>query len=91
LPTGVGQQPVPPTFDGEAVIWLSDKGQIIQAVGYAGKIVSNQMFSRAIKGFTSFSNAIAFSYRDEGHIFYQITFPSANQNLGIGWDDADVV
>ena len=76
---GCGAAASPSTFDGEAVIWLSDKGQIIQAVGYAGKIVSNQMFSRAIKGFTSFSNAIAFSYRDEGHIFYQITFPSANQ------------
>lgn len=67
------------TFDGEAVIWLSDKGQVIQAVGYAGQIVSNQMFSRAIQTFTKFDDAIAFSYRDAGHIFYQLTFPTAGQ------------
>lgn len=76
---GCGAAKSPSTFDGERVTWLTDKGQLMQAVRYESQVVSNQMFDRAVKGFSTFSDAVAFSYRDQGHVFYQITFPTADE------------
>lgn len=75
---GCGAAASPSTFDGEAMTWLTSHGQVVQTVGYNAKPVSNQMFDRAVQGYASFSDAIAFSYRMHGHIFYQITFPTAD-------------
>jgi len=69
---------------GTAVTWLTNQGQLAQAAGTNVKIVSNQMFDREVggdgtlrnPGYATLSDAIAFSYRDQGHIFHQVTFPT---------------
>lgn len=76
---GCGAAASPSDLCGEAVVWLSSVGQVRLAVGYASQVISNQMFDRAVKAMPRFDDARAFSYRDEGHIFYQITFPSGDQ------------
>jgi hypothetical protein len=76
---GCGAAASPSTFDGEIMTWLTNQGQVVQVAGYNARVVSNQMFDRAVRGYSLFSDAIAFSYRDQGHIFYQITFPAADE------------
>ena len=74
---------------GAAPAWLSDQGEVLMAGGYTVIPFSNQMFTRAVRGdgttenpgYSTFADAIAFAYRDKGHVFYQITFPSA----GVTW------
>jgi hypothetical protein len=66
---------------GAGVIWLSDQGQVVFAQGYSPTIVSNQMIEREIQTYSLFSDAIAFSYKSPGHIFYVLTFPTA----GVTW------
>lgn len=63
---------------GDALVFLSDEGQLLTISGYQAQPVSNQMFDREIKTYSIFSDAICFSYREGGHIFYQITFPAAD-------------
>jgi hypothetical protein len=73
-------------LDGTAITWLSSQGQIVQAVGIQAKVVSNQMFDREVAGdgslaqpgYSTFADCITFSYRDQGHIFQQFTFPTAD-------------
>ena len=76
---GCGAARSPSTFDGERVTWITDQGQLIQAIRYETQIVSNQMFDRALRDYTLYSDAIAFSYRDQGHVFYQVSFPTADE------------
>jgi hypothetical protein len=67
--------------------WLSSQGQLIQASGYVGQVISNQMFDREVQGdgtlkhpgFATFADAISFDYKDQGHEFTQITFPAGGQ------------
>lgn len=67
------------TFDGERVTWITDQGQLMQAVRYVSQVISNQMFDRALAGYATYEDAIAFSYRDQGHVFYQASFPTADE------------
>jgi hypothetical protein len=75
---GLGAVASPLEFDNTA-IWLSDKGQILQAQGYIAKSIGNDMIGRAIAGYSTFSDAIAFSYTDHDHTFYQLTFPTGGE------------
>jgi hypothetical protein len=67
--------------------WLSSQGELVQAAGYNGQVISNQMFARAVRGdgtlkhpgFQTFADAISFDFKDQGHEFTQVTFPSGNQ------------
>jgi hypothetical protein len=77
-PYGCGAAKSPTRFD-NTVAWLSDQGQLLSAVGYNVNIITNEMFGRAIAGFTDFSDAIFFSYIDKDHQFLQMTFPLAGQ------------
>lgn len=61
-----------------SIAWLSDKGQVLRAVGYNAQVISNDMFGREVANYSILSDAIAFSYTDQEHEFYQITFPSAD-------------
>jgi hypothetical protein len=73
--------------DGLPMTWLSNYGTIMRAEGYKAIEVSNQMFARAIQGdpmvsgsgFSTFSDAVAFGYVDDGHAFYQVTFPTGDE------------
>lgn len=68
-----------------SIFWLAidDRGfgTVQRAVGYAPQRVSNHSFEAAVaryrKGGT-IADAVAYTYAQEGHAFYVITFPTAN-------------
>lgn len=74
---------------GTMFTWLTAQGQLAQASGTNSKIVSNGMFGREVSGdgtpehpgYSTFSDALAFSFKDQDHLFHQVTFPSA----GVTW------
>jgi hypothetical protein len=78
LEFGCGAVKTPAQFD-NAIAWLSNKGQLLRGQGYNAQIFSTDKFGREIGGYTTFSDAIAFSYTDLEHEFYQITFPTADK------------
>jgi len=59
--------------------WLTNEGQLVQAAGYNVQVISNQMFDRATRKMSSFADARAFDYMDQGHEFTQINFPTGDQ------------
>jgi hypothetical protein len=73
-------------MDGTVMTWLSRNGQIIQAAGTTAGVKSNQMFDREVAGdgsllypgYSTIADCLTFSYRDQGHIFQQFTFPTAD-------------
>lgn len=62
-------------FDG-ALVWLSNRLQIVQNVGYQPQIISTRKLEREIEQLTITSDAMAFSYTQDGHEFYVISFPT---------------
>ena len=78
---GFGSAKCMADMGGDALVFLSDEGQLLTVSGYQAQAISNQMFDREIKTYSKFSDATCFSYREGGHIFYQITFPTA----GVTW------
>ncbi len=78
LEYGCGAAKSPVNFD-NSVVWLSNKGQLLRAVGYSPTIISTDMFERDIKTYPKYDDAVAFAYTEEGHTFYQASFPSANK------------
>lgn len=56
--------------NGAAIVWRAD--------GYRPARVSDHNIERAIQGYATISDAIGYSYQQEGHTFYVLTFPSAN-------------
>lgn len=67
------------------MVWLSDKRQLVKAIAYQPQKISGQMMERAVGRFTAFNDAVAFSYTDDNHDFYQISFPTGNETWV--WDD----
>ena len=64
------------------LFWLGTdargQGIVYKANGYAGVRVSTHAIEYAIAQYGDLSNALAYSYQQEGHAFYVLTFPSAN-------------
>lgn len=64
------------------VFWLGadDRGSGIvwRANGYSPVRVSTHAVETAIAAYPTISDALAFTYQQEGHGFYVLTFPSAN-------------
>jgi hypothetical protein len=64
------------------VFWLATDdrgyGTIQRASGYTPTRVSNHAVEYAIASYSTISDAVAYTYAQEGHTFYVITFPSAN-------------
>lgn len=67
---------------GKGLMWLgkSERGEnyLVQTEGYDFQVVSNPAFSYALTQYPVTSDAVAYTYTEEGHEFYQITFPSAD-------------
>jgi len=63
------------------VFWLGadDKGAGIvwRADGYTPQRISTHAIERAIGAYARIDDAFAFTYQQEGHIFYVLTFPAA--------------
>ena len=58
------------------VFWLADDGTIRRAEGYTPMAISTTALSREINGYTTLSDAFAYTYYYKGVPFYKITFPS---------------
>jgi len=67
---------------GDVLCWLSanDEGQgmVVQTSGYAVQPISTHPVAEAIQGYDTISDALGWSQQHEGHLFYWLTFPTAN-------------
>jgi hypothetical protein len=65
------------------VFWLTadDRGQgmVMSATGYQPQRVSDHALEYAIGQMSTISDAVAYTYQQEGHSFYVLNFPTANQ------------
>lgn len=65
------------------IIWLSandqGKGMFVRAVGYQPQRISDHAFEFKLAGYSRIDDAIAYTYQQEGHSFYVVTFPTANK------------
>lgn len=55
---------------GTGVVWLGPPG------GGTPTRISNHALEFAIQGYTRIDNAVSITYQDQGHLFYQIYFPT---------------
>jgi hypothetical protein len=64
------------------LFWLGTdargQGIVYKANGYTGVRVSTHAIEYAIAQYGDLSNALAYTYQQEGHAFYVLIFPSAN-------------
>ena len=65
-----------------SLFWLGrdarGRGIVYRANGYSGVRASTHAIEFAIQNYGNISDAIAYTYQQEGHSFYVLTFPSAN-------------
>jgi len=66
-----------------SVFWLaeSERGEkmVVKATGYQPQRISNHSVEFAIDSYSVISDAWGFSYSEEGHSFYVLTFPTAGK------------
>jgi hypothetical protein len=64
------------------LFWLGadarGQGIVYRSQGYSGVRISTHAIEYAIAQYGNISDAIAYTYQQEGHSFYVLTFPSAN-------------
>lgn len=60
-----------------SVFWLGDDGIVYRAAGYQPQRVSTHAIEHAIEGYATLADALAFTYSQEGHSFFCLTFPDA--------------
>jgi hypothetical protein len=64
------------------IFWLGadarGQGIVYRANGYTGTRVSTHAIEFAIAQYGNISDAIAYTYQQEGHAFYVLTFPTGN-------------
>jgi hypothetical protein len=65
-----------------ALFWLGTdargQGIVYRANGYTGVRVSTHAIEYAIAQYGNISDAVAYTYQQEGHAFYVLTFPTGN-------------
>ena len=68
-----------------SLFWLGSDargtGIIFRADGYTAKRISNHAIESTIQGFSTVVDAIAYSYQQDGHYFYVISFPTADRTF----------
>jgi hypothetical protein len=83
---GIMQQGTPApwtvcSFD-NSVVWLSaskeGQGMVLRSQGGNPVRFSDHALEEAISGYSSISDAFAYSYQIKGHSFYVLTFPTGN-------------
>jgi hypothetical protein len=67
----------------DGLIWFgrSDRGEniVVRTIGFAYEVVSTPAISNAIAEYTVTSDAIGYTYQEDGHEFYVLTFPTADR------------
>jgi hypothetical protein len=65
-----------------SIFWLGQdargQGIVYRATGYIGQRVSTHAVEWQIQNYTDMSDAVAYTYQQDGHMFYVLNFPSAN-------------
>ena len=65
-----------------SVFWLGadarGNGIVYRANGYQGQRISTHAVEWQIQQYGQLSDAVAFTYQQEGHVFYVLNFPTAN-------------
>lgn len=65
-----------------ALFWLGSdargSGIVYRANGYTGQRVSTHAVEWQIQQYSTISDAVAYTYQQDGHAFYVLTFPTAN-------------
>ena len=65
-----------------SIMWLAadarGQGVVVRADGYNPQVVSTRAIEYAIAQYSDISDAFAFSYQQEGHMFYVLTFPTGD-------------
>ena len=68
---------------GESLLWLGQneqgQGVVYEASGYQPQRRSTHAIEHTLAGYPTLSDAIAYSYQQEGHYFYQLSFPAGNE------------
>lgn len=71
-----------PALGISTIFWLGqdDKGQgmVVMANGYQPMRISTHAVEQAIQGYSTISDAVGWSYQENGHNFYVLTFPTGN-------------
>lgn len=66
-----------------SIFWLGQdargQGIVYRANGYTGQRISTHAVEWQIQQYSDISDAIGYTYQQEGHSFYVLTFPSANK------------
>lgn len=67
---------------GNSLAWLgrSERGEnvVVQTQQYGYVDISNRAIEHAISSYPLVSDAFAYTYEEEGHLFYVLTFPTAD-------------
>ena len=65
-----------------ALFWIGNDprgfGVVLKSNGYSAQRVSTHAIEYAIQNYGDISDAVAYSYQQEGHSFYVISFPTGN-------------
>lgn len=60
-------------------------GMVYVANGYTGTRISTHAVEWQIQAYGDLSDAIGYTYQQDGHSFYVLTFPKVNDGLGATW------
>lgn len=67
---------------GDSLCWLarSERGEnvVVKTEQYSFISISNHALEHAISGYPYVADAVGYTYTDEGHLFYELTFPTAD-------------
>jgi hypothetical protein len=70
-------------LDNGRLFWLAknkeSKAIVIGIEGYVPKLISTEAITFAIQGYATIDDAFAFAYEIDGHLFYVLTFPTADR------------
>ena len=68
---------------GDALFWVSESQQggrvVLRGQGYKTERVSTHAIETALGGYSTVADAIGYTYQQEGHQFYVLTFPTADK------------
>jgi hypothetical protein len=82
----------------DGVCWLGDDGIVYFGAGYSARRISTHAIEAEFATYTTLEDAVAYAYKDEGHYFYVLSFPTqgktwcvdiplALSDSGIGWHE----
>lgn len=64
------------------IYWLGKdargQGMVFRAAGYVGQRISTHAIEWQLQQYSDLSDAVGFTYQQDGHSFYVLNFPSAN-------------